>query len=40
MSHDDMLDALAYIDQVATTSYIDEDDFVDDWEPLDSIAGY
>ena len=39
LSHDDMLDALAYIDQVATTSYFDEDDFADEWEPLDEIAG-
>jgi len=40
LTHDDMLDALAYIDQVATTSYIDDDDFQDEWLPMDDVAGY
>ena len=40
LTHDDMLDALAYIDQVATTSYITEEDFGDEWEPLDEVSGY
>lgn len=41
MSHDDLIDALAYIDQLCTVAYIDEDDaFEDDWEPLDLYAGY
>ena len=40
LSHDDMLDALAYIDQVATTSYFSDDDFNEEWEPLDDVAGY
>lgn len=36
--HDDMLDALAYIDQIASTFYLD--DYVQDtWEPLDSAVG-
>jgi predicted phage terminase large subunit-like protein len=38
MAHDDMLDALAYIDQVATTNYnidVDQDSFV----PLDAVIG-
>jgi hypothetical protein len=38
-AHDDLLDALAYIDQVATTVYI-EDAVVDTWEVLDKAAGY
>ncbi len=37
--HDDMPDALAYIDQVAVVSY-QVDDYEDDWEPLDMIAAY
>jgi hypothetical protein len=34
-----MLDALAYIDQIAVTSYIDES-VVDTWEMMDDFAGY
>lgn len=36
--HDDLPDALSYIDQLAVTSYFNEEDS-DDWEPLDVIAG-
>lgn len=39
LSHDDMLDALAYIDQVAVTNYNNFADY-DEWEPLDDIAGF
>lgn len=39
LSHDDMLDALAYIDQVAVTNYNTFTDY-DEWEPLDDIAGF
>ena len=37
--HDDLIDALSYIDQLAVTTYFadDEDDGV---EPLDWISGY
>ena len=41
MAHDDLLDSLAYIDQVAIVSYFD--DFVVDnpyAKPLDSLTGY
>lgn len=38
--HDDLPDALSYIDQLAVTSYFDGDDDQDDWEVLDVIAGY
>ena len=38
--HDDLVDALAYVDQLATTSYIVEDDVNEDFEPIDIIAGY
>ena len=36
--HDDLPDALSYIDQLAVTSYL-QDDQEDEWEPLDIISG-
>jgi len=36
--HDDMVDALAYIDQIASVMYLDEI-MQDDWEPLDTAVG-
>jgi phage terminase large subunit-like protein len=37
--HDDLVDALSYIDQLAITSY--NTDYEDDeWEVYDKIAGY
>ena len=36
--HDDLPDALSYIDQLAVTSYYQEDES-DDWEPVDIISG-
>lgn len=38
MSHDDLIDALAYVDQVAQTIYV-ADSVVNDWQPLDDYAG-
>jgi hypothetical protein len=38
--HDDLVDALAYIDQLATTTYFSGDDSDDDYEVLDVISGY
>ena len=37
--HDDLIDALSYIDQLAVTSYF-TDDGEDDYEPMDFVAGY
>lgn len=37
--HDDLLDSLSYIDQLAVTSYFADDD-EEDLEPLDWISGY
>ena len=37
--HDDLLDALAYIDQVSTADFMGELD-IEEWEPMDSVAGY
>jgi phage terminase large subunit-like protein len=36
--HDDLPDALSYIDQIAVTSYFEEDD-TDEWQPVDIISG-
>jgi hypothetical protein len=37
--HDDLPDALSYIDQLCVTSY--QNDYEeDDWEPLDTLSGY
>lgn len=42
LAHDDMLDAVSYIDQLASTIYIDEADLAElnSWSPLDDIAGF
>ena len=40
LSHDDLPDSLAYIDQIATTIYSTHDIEQDDWQPLDEDAGY
>ena len=37
--HDDMLDALAYIDQLAKNSYANNIE-IDDWEPLEEAVGF
>jgi hypothetical protein len=36
--HDDLPDSLAYIDQLAVTSYFEEDE-EDEWQPVDIISG-
>lgn len=38
MVHDDLIDAVAYVDQLATTNYNWGLEW-DDWEPLDLVAG-
>jgi hypothetical protein len=37
--HDDLMDALSFVDQLAVTTYF-MDDGEDDYEPIDFIAGY
>jgi hypothetical protein len=37
--HDDLVDALSYIDQLAVTSYFTNDE-EEEYEPTDFIAGY
>ena len=39
MAHDDLIDALAYIDQVAKTNYNNFDYQVEEFEPLDEYIG-
>lgn len=39
MAHDDLLDALAYIDQVAVTNY-NNDIELEEYQPLDAYIGY
>ena len=38
--HDDLIDSLAYIDQLAQVSYFSASDMQDEYEPLDAIAGF
>jgi hypothetical protein len=39
LAHDDLIDAVAYVDQMATVSYVDPNDIVE-WEALDIDSGY
>jgi predicted phage terminase large subunit-like protein len=38
--HDDLLDALSYIDQLAVVPYATDLDIEDDYVPMDAVAGY
>jgi len=38
--HDDLIDSLAYIDQLAIVPYSSDLELEDDYEPMDAIAGY
>ena len=40
LAHDDLLDALAYIDQVSVADFAHTVELEDDWQPSDPIAGY
>lgn len=39
LSHDDLIDATAYIDQIANTAYASSIE-MEEWQPIDKIAGY
>ena len=39
LAHDDLLDSLAYIDQVSVADFAASIE-LDDWEPLDNVSGY
>lgn len=38
-AHDDLIDAVAYIDQIADP-YFGGPQFIDNWMPLDEVSGY
>ena len=40
LTHDDLLDALAYIDQLADVAYASAMDEMDEWSPTDELTGY
>jgi len=40
LAHDDMLDALAYIDQVSVADFAHSIELDDEWRPIDNVAGY
>lgn len=40
LTHDDLIDALAYIDQLAKVAYAGNWEELDEYEELDSLAGY
>jgi phage terminase large subunit-like protein len=39
-THDDIIDALAYIDQVSVADFMHTIELEDDWEPYDDVSGY
>jgi predicted phage terminase large subunit-like protein len=39
-THDDMIDSLAYIDQVSVADFMHTIEIDEDWKPFDEIAGY
>jgi len=40
LSHDDLLDSLAYIDQVSVADFAGSIELDEEWEPMDAVAGY
>jgi predicted phage terminase large subunit-like protein len=40
LTHDDLIDALAYIDQLAEVAYPSAYDEMDDWNPIDLTTGF
>ena len=40
LAHDDLIDALAYVDQIALVGYFSDEIETETFEPLDQIAGY
>jgi phage terminase large subunit-like protein len=39
-THDDLIDALAYVDQVSMADFMGSVEIEEDWEPMDEVAGY
>ena len=40
LAHDDLLDALSYIDQVSVADFAHSIELDDEWSPIDNVAGY
>jgi hypothetical protein len=40
LTHDDLVDALAYVDQLAKVAYAGNWEEFDDYEEMDAVAGY
>ena len=40
LTHDDLVDALAYIDQLAEVAYPSAFSEIEDWEALDPLTGF
>jgi len=40
LAHDDLLDALSYIDQVSVADFAHSIELDDEWRPIDNVAGY
>ena len=40
LAHDDMVDALAYIDQVSVADFAHTIELEEEWSPLDNVSGY
>ena len=40
LTHDDLIDALAYVDQLSEVAYPTAIESIDDWGPLDELSGY
>ena len=40
LTHDDLIDALAYIEQLYQPNYSSAIDSLEGWEPIDDVTGY
>jgi hypothetical protein len=40
LTHDDLIDALAYIEQLSQPAYGAAIDDLEGWEPIDDLTGY
>ena len=40
LAHDDLLDSLAYIDQVSVADFAHSIELEEEWSPIDNVAGY
>lgn len=40
LAHDDIIDAAAYVDQMARADYASQENDIEEWQPLDLTSGY